>query len=135
MAPSFAAVGAAYTGTVVRVIDGDSLMVRVDSHQRQVRLKDIDAPEYDQPFGLRAKRYTASLCLGIEVTVHLHGTDDYERDLGVVLVEGQNINRELLWAGLAWHYKFHNKDPDLAALEDAARQAVGLATALKSSLA
>ena len=51
------------------------------------------------------------------------GKDRYGRLLGDVLVDGFSVNRDLLAAGLAWHYKYFNDDPQLAALEDEARAA------------
>lgn len=40
-----------------------------------------------------------------------------------VLDDGTNLNRNLLAAGLAWHFKRYNDDPELAELEDEARKA------------
>jgi endonuclease YncB( thermonuclease family) len=51
--------GSSYATTVdapvVRVVDGDSLIVLVDRQQMRVRLKEIDAPELNQPFGKRSR--------------------------------------------------------------------------------
>src|SRR5690242_9863735 len=49
-------------GTVVSVIDGDTLVVQDAAKKRHVvRLADIDAPERKQPFFLESARSLASL--------------------------------------------------------------------------
>ena len=53
-----------------------------------------------------------------------HGLDKYGRTLGdVILTDGQNVNRELVKAGLAWWYRKYSKDQSLGELETQARQA------------
>jgi endonuclease YncB( thermonuclease family) len=41
----------------------------------------------------------------------------------MVVVGGVNLNEKLLEAGLAWHYKTYDKNPDWAKLEEQARRA------------
>jgi len=48
-------------------------------------------------------------------------TDRYGRIVGFVFVGDKNLNKELLSAGLAWHYKQYSRDPALAKLEFEAR--------------
>ena len=47
----------------------------------------------------------------------------YGRIVGFVFVGDKNLNKELLSAGLAWHYKQYSRDPELAKLEFEARSA------------
>ena len=49
------------------------------------------------------------------------GKDRYGRTIAWIYVNGVSLNKELLKAGLAWHYKRYSKDRDLAILEAEAR--------------
>ena len=49
------------SGTVVRIIEGDRLIIEDAAKKRYtVRLADIDAPERNQPFGKEASRSLAA---------------------------------------------------------------------------
>lgn len=115
-------------GKVVRIIDGDSIVVLVnENEQLKVRLEGIDCPEKRQDFGQRATRATAELCFGKEVVIQKTGVDRYRRTLGYVYAGDVCINKELLRRGLAWHFKKYNQEPELAGLEITARhEKVGL---------
>jgi endonuclease YncB( thermonuclease family) len=112
-----------FTGKVITVIDGDSIVVSRDKQQIEIRLLEIDCPEYDQAFGSQAKKRTAELCLGKTVTVKSTGKDDYDRILShVFLPNGKELNRELVRAGLAWWYRKYSKDESLGKLEASAKK-------------
>ncbi len=73
-----------------------------------VSLAGIDAPEITriksgpgQPYGQRAKEYLAELILNELVDIKAYGLDTNDRILGVVFLEGKNINLEMVRAGLA----------------------------------
>jgi endonuclease YncB( thermonuclease family) len=51
-----------FDGVIVRVVDGDSLIVLRGTEQVRVRLKEIDAPERNQPFGKRSRQSLSDLC-------------------------------------------------------------------------
>jgi len=103
-------------GQVVAVQDGDSLTVSDAQHQlHKVRLAGIDAPETRQPHGLAAKRYLSALVLNATVAVEHHKLDRYQRKVGTVLKNGQDVNLQLLEAGLAWHYTAYAKEQPMAA--------------------
>jgi micrococcal nuclease len=115
---------AAQTGKVVRIRDGDSIVVLEGGAQIEVRLHGVDAPELAQAFGRRAKRLAGDLAFGRQVRLETRGKDAYGRTLAeVILPDGRSLNRELVSAGFAWWYRKYTDDADLAAREGAARAA------------
>ena len=113
-----------FNGRVVGVADGDTITVLHNGRGEKIRLYGIDCPEKRQAFGTKAKQFTSALTFGKDVTIIEHGLDKYRRTLGdVILANGQNVNRELVKAGLAWWYRKYSKDQSLGELEAQARQA------------
>ena len=96
----------ALTGKVISIADGDTITI-LDSSKKQhkIRLYGIDCPEKGQPFGKAAKKHTAKLTARKMATVTEYDTDRYGRTVGVVQVDGVNVNENLIKAGLAWQYK------------------------------
>jgi len=111
----------AWEGKVVSVTDGDTIKVLKAGKQVKIRLAAIDCPEKGQPYGQAAKKFTANLVAGKIVKVWPTDTDRYGRTIAFVFVDGTDVNKELLRAGLAWHYKQYSRDPELAKLEFEAR--------------
>jgi endonuclease YncB( thermonuclease family) len=91
--------------------------------QTRVHLEGIDAPEWNQGFGERSKRALSDLLLDKIVVVKKTGEDRYGRTLGIVIVDGVDVNAKMIESGLAWHYKRYNKESRLAELETLARRA------------
>lgn len=115
------------TGKVVGIADGDTLTVLVDRKPVKVRLEGIDAPERSQAFGARSREKLSELVFGKTVRVVTYGTDRYGRTLGVVFIDGENVNAKMIESGLAWHYKRYSSDAELDRLErDARREKRGL---------
>ena len=111
-----------FLGRVVGVADGDTIDVLRESRPVRVRLHGIDCPERGQAFGRQARQYTSKLAFGRTVTVHVRGMDRYGRSVAdVLLPDGISLNRELVRAGLAWHYVRYSADKTLASLESEAR--------------
>jgi endonuclease YncB( thermonuclease family) len=99
------------SGRVVKIADGDTLTVLDKSNrQHKIRLVGIDAPEHAQPFGTVSRQNLAHLVFGKTVAVEWHKQDRYQRVLGKVLLNGQDVNLKQIKAGLAWHYKQYDKD-------------------------
>jgi micrococcal nuclease len=94
-------------------------------------LAGIDTPETSkskrdpgQPFSQQAKKYLAGLILNKAVEIKYYGLDRYYRVLGVIFLEGKNINLEMIRAGLAEGYrgkppKGFNSKPYLQAEKEA----------------
>jgi endonuclease YncB( thermonuclease family) len=112
-----------FVGRVVGVSDGDTIEVMRAGRAVRVRLQGIDCPESHQPYGTRAKQFTSDLVFSKTVAVQIHGTDQYGRILGeVILPDGRSLNRELVRNGYAWWYRRYSDDPVLQRLEEEARR-------------
>ena len=95
------------TGKVVGVSDGDTITVLdADKRQRKICLEGIDAPESNQYFGSRAKQSLSDLVFGKTVTVTSRKKDKYGRTLGMVTLDGKDINLEQVQRGMAWAYHY-----------------------------
>lgn len=98
--------GQTFSGTVVGVKDGDTIDVlrRTSDGPRPVtvRLHGVDTPESRQPFGTRAEQFTANMVFQSTVAVTIEDTDRYGRTVGVVKVDGRELNAALVQSGMAW---------------------------------
>jgi endonuclease YncB( thermonuclease family) len=124
------AVARTITGTVIQVIDGDTVEVLVDHVPVRVRLAAIDAPEIGygrddpgQPYGQAARQSLANLIARRAVTIYDEGTDQYGLMLGTVYDGPANINARQVSQGMAWVYRDYSHDPVLMWLEYQARVA------------
>lgn len=112
-----------YTGKVTAVKDGDTIEMLVAGKIVRVRLFGVDCPEKGQPFGEKARQYTAGLCFGKLVKAVQQSKDPYGRVVAeVYLPDQRSLNATLVKAGYAWHYKKFSKNESLALAEKKARQ-------------
>jgi endonuclease YncB( thermonuclease family) len=113
-----APVGVEFSGKVVEVHDGDTIVVDVGDGRRRVRLAEIDAPELAQPFGPESKAALEKRVAGKTVRVTWSAFDKWGRVVGNVYHDGGRwANNEMLACGMAWQYKEYSKDENLARLE------------------
>src|SRR5712692_10534066 len=114
-----------FTGSVVSVLDGDTIEVLHNNRPERIRLSGIDCPEKGQAYGTRAKQAASELVLGGEVTLHTYGHDQYGRTLAdVLLLDGTQVNQTLVEDGWCWWYrKYAPDDTVLEGLEKEAREA------------
>lgn len=108
--------------TVTRVIDGDTFIAENEEKARLViRLKDIDCPEIDQPYGQESKALALGMMARQSITLSGLKKDKYERALALaILDDGRIVNHELVRLGACWKYSKAD-DPVLQGLEDSAR--------------
>jgi len=110
---SFALVAQAqpFSGKVVSVADGDTITILTPAKQQVIiRLYGIDTPEGGQAFGSKAKKFISSLVYGKQVKVTPYDIDKYGRTVGVVFVDGINVNEQIITAGYAWQYRKYCKE-------------------------
>jgi endonuclease YncB( thermonuclease family) len=115
--------GERFTASVVKTVDGDSLTVERGGKRIEIRLAEIDTPEYDQPYGQDASVFTHLQASGRTVFVEVQAIDAYRRRVSkITLPDGRILNRELVKAGLAWWYRYYSQDESLGRLETEARE-------------
>jgi endonuclease YncB( thermonuclease family) len=101
-------------GRVVGVSDGDTItLLDATQTQHKIRLTGIDAPEKAQAFGQVSKKNLSNLIYNKEVEISWKKRDRYDRILGKVLLNGQDICLEQVKHGMAWHYKKYQRDQSL----------------------
>ncbi len=111
-----------FSGQVVGVLDGDTIVVMHGGSPQKIRLAEIDCPEKSQAFGQRAKQFTSEHAFRQEVTVHAQGLDRYGRTIGeVILPDGQSLNCLLIREGYAWWYKKYSHDTAKQQMQESAR--------------
>lgn len=95
--------------TVTRVVDGDTVNIRLNGQEETVRLLLVDTPETKHPskpvqkYGPEASTFAKSLLSGKSIEIEYDGPkrDKYDRLLGYIWVDGKNFNKLLLQKGLA----------------------------------
>ena len=111
------------TGVVVKVLDGDSFIMKRGKVAHEVRMWGIDCPEYTQPYSNHAKSLTKSMIEKKKVKVEMKYQDRYDREIGMVYLDGANINGELVRRGAAWVYHRYCDEPICEQWEKAETQA------------
>jgi micrococcal nuclease len=114
-------VGRRVVGTVVSVVDGDTVRVLFPAKRElRVRIEGIDAPESGEPFSQQARNFARAMMFARQVTVDVRDVDRYGRLVARVTVDAKDIGREIVGAGLACYYRRFATDPTL---EKAQREA------------
>ena len=90
---------------VVRIVDGDTIVLKVADAQHRVRLAGIDAPEKNQPWGESSTRELRRQIAGKHVVIGWHKRDRWKRLIGVMRLAEDDMNLHMIDRGLAWHYK------------------------------
>ncbi len=119
---------------IVKVVDGDTIHVLLDSKKETVRLIGVDTPETVDPrkkvqcFGKEASAYAKSLLEGKTVYLEEDDTqgtrDKYQRLLAYVFLEdGTNINQLLISQGYAYEYTYNDPYKYQAAFKESQRLA------------
>lgn len=104
------------------VQDGDSMIICCEQgNSFTIRLKDVDAPERDQPYAQRSRNYMQELVMDKPVELIGDQRDKYGRLLVDLIVDGRSVNEIMVTEGMAWRWRY-SKSKKLKELEDIARK-------------
>lgn len=91
------------TAKFLKTRDGDSMLMEVNDVRTDVRLISVDCPEYNQPGGNTARKFSQKFLEGDE-TIYLEFDkqrfDPFNRLLVYIWKNGNMLNKELISAGL-----------------------------------
>jgi micrococcal nuclease len=108
---------------VIRIVDGDTIVVQVNGHAETVRLIGVDTPEIKDPrkpvehFAREASQFTSSLLKSQRVRLEIQAAptsrDRYGRLLAYVYRERDNllVNNEIILQGYGHAYVKYPFDP------------------------
>lgn len=111
---------------VSHVHDGDTLRAQCPDSKKaaRVRIRQIDAPELDQKYGIASRDTLRKICRkGDPVRLHVSSVDQYDRLLADVHCNGTDVATAMVSAGAAWVYEQYVEDRALTQSQKQARQA------------
>lgn len=95
-----------FTGRVIDVADGDTItIINQNDEKVKIRLAGIDCPESFQIHGEKAKQFLSSRVAGKRVRIEPDTIDKYGRTVAIVLVNGENLNEQIVAHGHGWVYR------------------------------
>ncbi|XP_017974566.1 PREDICTED: staphylococcal-like nuclease CAN1 [Theobroma cacao] len=94
---------------------------KILARKYRLRLRGIDAPENDMPYGKEAKEELIKLVCGKQLTVLVYDMDRYGRFVADVYCHDTFVQEVMLKKGLAWHYAAYDDRPEFAVWENEAR--------------
>lgn len=112
---------------VVRVVDGDTIVVNYNGNEEKVRLIGVDTPESVHPNeskntedGIKTSNYTKERLEGkiVKIELDVQERDKYGRILAYVYIDDKMYNKELLEIGYA---KVATYPPNVKYVEDFAK--------------
>jgi micrococcal nuclease len=120
--------------TVTRVVDGDTVWLQASATSStaangkkprpfKLRLQGIDAPESCQAWGAQATAALSARVLHQRVQVQTRSKDDYDRTLGNIRLQGEDISAWMVSQGHAWSYRYRRSNGPYAEQELVAKTA------------
>ena len=115
-------------GLVIGITDGDTATVLLAGNkQEKVRLSEIDAPEFSQPYGNKSRQELAKLIFKQKVYAKVITHDRYRRPVARIFVNDLDVSAEMVKRGAAWFSIKYGKDSLIKDLEvEAKREKRGL---------
>ena len=112
---------------LLRISDGDTIVVSLHDKETKIRLYGIDAPEGSQEYGKESTQALQSLLTGHKrLSIKHIDTDRRGRLVCLVVADGKNINEAMIAGGWAWMYRQYCNQSfcdDWLRFEEQARQA------------
>lgn len=121
--PFAAAFAADHFVQVLEVLEGDTMIVRLDGRRTKVRLYGVDSPDKGQNYFKEARDFTTKLALEQYGLIRSYG-EDHKGVLRIEFVfkDGKNLNRKVVGAGWGWWTdRYDEATFDLKVLENEAK--------------
>ena len=93
-----------HEGKVIKVLDGDSLIILKQGKEVRIRLAEIDAPEHGQAMWKKSKQALEKQVASKQIEIEEFDRDQYGRIVGHVYLGDTWVNGELVQQGYAYVY-------------------------------
>ncbi len=103
--------------------DGDTVKIEDNGQVFKLRITDIDAPERNQSYGFKSRRALMKLCSHTDINYQITGLDKYQRKLGKLQCNQQDVSLYMLQSGHAWFGNHYSSDHTLLLAQQQAQQA------------
>ena len=117
--------GEEYAGRVIKVLDGDTVLILRDDHLQapiKIRLANIDAPEKNQEYGMASRQSLLDMVLNKSVRVVTQAVDDFGRVIATLSVGDLNINHTQVQRGWAWESSRSHRNNVFVKMQQEAQQ-------------
>jgi|LakMenE18May11ns_1017448.scaffolds.fasta_scaffold9940854_6 micrococcal nuclease len=101
--------------------DGDTCKIE----NKKVRISGIDAPEIDQPYGEKSRRFLVDFLDGKKLNLQCNGKS-YDRSVCLITANGEDVGEAMVKNGFAFDYPQYSQGRYKAFQEEARRQKLGL---------
>lgn len=108
-------------GTLIRVVDGDTIQLLIDGKKERIRLAEIDTPEKEQAYAIESTKALSTLLSSGDITIRLIDIDRYKRWVAQVYVGERWLNLIMVEQGHAWVYQRYATSKALFSAEKQAR--------------
>ncbi|HQN65743.1 MAG TPA: thermonuclease family protein [Methylophilus sp.] len=103
--------------------DGDTVKINDNGQTFKLRITDIDAPERNQTYGLKSRRALMKLCTRADIRYQISGVDKYQRKVGKLQCNQQDVSLYMVQNGHAWFADHFSSDYTLYLAQKEAQQA------------
>jgi endonuclease YncB( thermonuclease family) len=108
---------------VARVIDGDgAIVIDRNNNKIEIRLAEIDAPEFSQDYGRKSKEILEKLIHKKIINIKFTGKKSYDRHISKVYLNGKDINLLMVKKGAAWVEPRFSNDEEYYKAQNMARK-------------
>ena len=91
-----------FTGLVVSIVDGDTLVLQVGRQHYTLELVAIDAPERVQTWGEQSRTHLSRLAINQPATARCTLLERWDHQMCSVQVNGVDLGQQQLANGMAW---------------------------------
>ncbi len=95
-----------YAAKIIKIIDGDSMVVVQNGQKKIIRLYGVDTPEYGHPYADQAKAYVQNRMLQREVQCVEYYKDKYGRSVVMISLSQGSLNEDLVKNGFAFVHSY-----------------------------
>lgn len=111
-----------FDAKVIKIIDGDTVVLQTAKESLKFRFLGINAPEENEKYYSESTKALSAIIFGQNVKVKKTGHDHkWDRMVGIIIHNGVNVNLKMIEDGWAGNQSYFNDDEQWAKAEEKAK--------------